>query len=59
MEIIVEAFIYLNRLIQDKYINIHDTQSMQEELYRKYQIPTDDIKKIVEAYCIAKQNRTK
>ena len=59
MEIIVEAFLYLNRLIQDNFISIHDTKSMKEELERRFQINTDDIHKIVEAYCIAKENRTK
>ncbi len=56
MDQIKEAFLYLNRLIMDKYVHEKDVKSMMDELLRKDVLLTQDkAKEIVELYCTVKR----
>lgn len=57
MEQIKEAFLYLNCLVTDKFINDSDVKSMEEELCRRFILMKPiEAKEIVELYCIARKN---
>jgi hypothetical protein len=57
MEQIKEAFLYLNCLVTDKFINDSDVKSMEEELIRRFIIMTsNEAKEIVILYFIARKN---
>jgi hypothetical protein len=57
MEQIKEAFLYLNCLVMDKFINDSDTKSMEEELQRRFILmKPEEAKEIVALYCIARKN---
>jgi hypothetical protein len=57
MEQIKEAFLYLNCLVTDKFINDSDVKSMEEELIRRFILmTTKEAKEIIELYTIARKN---
>ncbi len=57
MEQIKEAFLYLNCLLTDKFIQDNDTKSMEEELQRRFLLmKPEEAKEIVTLYCIARKN---
>jgi hypothetical protein len=54
---IKEAFLYLNRLILDKYVSFDNVKSMEDELTRRFiNITPVDVKEIVTLYLIVKNN---
>ncbi len=54
---IKEAFLYLNRLVIDHFVQPTDTKSMEEELVRRFQtLHKKDAIYIVELYLIARNS---
>ena len=57
MDILKEAFLYLNQLMYEKYLHDKDTKSMEEELMRRFLLMKPiEAKEIVELYCIARKS---
>ena len=57
---IKEAFLYLNRLIMDHFIQPSDAKSMEEELQRRFVLcKPEEAKYIVELYQIARNSIVK
>ncbi len=54
---IKEAFLYLNRLVVDHFIQPSDAKSMEEELVRRFVLcKPEEAKMIVELYQIARNS---
>ncbi len=52
-----EAFLYLNQLIYENYINTADKKGMEEELMRRFiLLKPDEAAKIVDLFVIVRNN---
>ena len=52
MDNLKDIFLYINRLIYEKYITSNNLQEMRQEILRKFKLSDEDANKIVQLYSI-------
>ena len=52
MDNLKDIFLYINRLIYEKYITPNNVEEMCQEIMRKFKVSDEDANKIVQLYSI-------